>query len=114
LNWKLNAGRLHAAVRDYPRMRRRLASVPAGPALFLTGTHRSGTTWLARMLAASGIWYAHEPFNPNKGRWPEAFTYRRPGTKDTAVDALMGEVLDGGFRAALNLPNADQSWMPLR
>ena len=114
MNWKLALGRLRGAVRDYPQARRRLAAVPAGPTLFLTGTHRSGTTWLARMLAASGIWYAHEPFNPNKGRWPEAFTYRRPGTKDAAVDALMGEVLDGGFRAALNLPNADQPWMPLR
>jgi hypothetical protein len=114
LNWKLTAGRLRGAVRDYPRMRRRLAAVPAGPPLFLTGTHRSGTTWLARMLGASGIWYAHEPFNPNKGRWPEAFTYRRPGTEDAAVDALMGEVLNGGFRAALNLPNADKAWMPLR
>jgi len=114
MTWKLAAGRMLGALRDYPRMRRRLASVPSGLPIFLTGTHRSGTTWLAKMLAASGIWYSHEPFSPGKGRWPEYFTYRRPAQADEAVDALMREVLAGGFREALNLANADKAWMPLR
>lgn len=114
MNWKLALGRLRDALRSYPEARRRIAAIPAGSPIFLTGTHRSGTTWLAKMLAASGIWYVHEPFNPNKGRWPEAFTYRNAAQADPQIDALVREVKAGGFRAALNLPDADQPWMPLR
>jgi len=66
MNWKLLAGRLRDAWLDYPAARRRIAAVPHGPPIFLTGTHRSGTTWLAGMLAASGIWYVHEPFFPGR------------------------------------------------
>ena len=114
MNWKLTLGRMHASWREYPGVRERAAAVPARPPIFLTGSHRSGTTWLANMLAASGMWYVHEPFNPNKGRWPEMFTYRRAGTPSPDVDALMEEVLAGGFREALGMPNADRAWMPLR
>ena len=33
--------------------------------ILLTGSHRSGTTWVAKMIAAApGIGYIHEPFNP--------------------------------------------------
>lgn len=80
----------------------------------MTGTHRSGTTWLAKMLAASGIWYVHEPFSPQKGRWSRSFDFRRSEHHDPAVDALFSEVLAGGFRSALNLPNSDHPLMPLR
>lgn len=59
MNWKLLAGRLRDAWLGYPSARKRIASVPHGRPIFLTGTHRSGTTWLAGMLAASGIWYVH-------------------------------------------------------
>ena len=114
MNWKLALGRLHGSWTDYPRARRRIAAIPARPPIFLTGTHRSGTTWLAKMLAASGIWYVHEPFNPNKNRWPEMFTYRRPGTRSAEVDALVADILAGGFREALRIPDADEGWMPLR
>lgn len=114
MNWKLLAGRMIAAWRAYPQARRRVAAVPAGPPIFLTGTHRSGTTWLAGMLAASGIWYVHEPYFPGKGRWPRSFDYRESGQRDPNVDALFEDVLSGGFRSALQLPNADHPWMPLR
>lgn len=48
---------------------------PAAPAsqdrrkpLLVTGTPRSGTTWVGRMLTASGAYhYLYEPFNPNAG-----------------------------------------------
>lgn len=34
--------------------------------ILVTGSHRSGTTWVGRMIAASpGIFYVHEPFNVN-------------------------------------------------
>lgn len=91
-----------------------MAAVPAGRPIFLTGTHRSGTTWLAQMLAASGIWYIHEPYAPMKGRWPRAFDFRRSEEPDAKVDAIFEDILGGGFREALNLPNSDHPWMPLR
>lgn len=114
MNWKLTAGKLRDAWLAYPEQRRAYRSVPTGKPIFLTGTHRSGTTWLAKMLAAGGIWYVHEPFFPGKGRWPRSFDFRESGTPDPAIDALFSDVLNGGFRRALNLPNADHPLMPLR
>ena len=33
--------------------------------ILLTGSHRSGTTWVAKMIAAApSVGYIHEPFNP--------------------------------------------------
>jgi sulfotransferase family protein len=35
------------------------------PPILVTGAHRSGTTWVGKMLAlAPGVLYVHEPFNP--------------------------------------------------
>lgn len=40
----------------------------------VTGTHRSGSTWVGRMLALSGkLGYVHEPFNRNSGISGELF-----------------------------------------
>ncbi|MER3452975.1 MAG: hypothetical protein C4321_04710 [Chloroflexota bacterium] len=37
--------------------------------ILVTGSNRSGTTWVGRILAASGrLNYVYEPFNP--GLWP--------------------------------------------
>ncbi len=37
----------------------------AGKPILVTGAHRSGTTWVGRMLAlAPGVAYVHEPFSP--------------------------------------------------
>lgn len=34
--------------------------------ILVTGAHRSGTTWVGRMIAASpSVYYIYEPFNPN-------------------------------------------------
>jgi Sulfotransferase family len=39
--------------------------VSSGPPILVTGAHRSGTTWVGKMLAlAPGIGYVHEPFSP--------------------------------------------------
>lgn len=88
--------------------------MPAGPPIFVTGTHRSGTTWAATMLAAPGVWYMDEPFNPNKGMWREPFSYAAHGSEAPAVDDMIRRILRGGHRRALNLPNAQHPWMPLR
>jgi hypothetical protein len=111
---KLTIGQLFEAWRSYPTARRKLQSVPRGRPIFLTGTHRSGTTWCGAMLAASGLWYIHEPFNPAKGKWPKTFTYARPQLANVEIDRVTQEILSGRFREALHLPYSDHPLMPLR
>jgi len=113
-NWKVKVARLWEAWRHYPELRNRIAAVPAGRTIFLSGAPRSGTTWLAKMLAASGIWYVHEPFSPKKGRWDRSFQFREAIKPDPKVDDFFAEVLRGGFRRALKVPYADQALMPVR
>ncbi|MDQ3957660.1 MAG: sulfotransferase [Actinomycetota bacterium] len=46
--------------------------------ILVTGSHRSGTTWVGRMLCASReAGYVHEPFNPNRspGWFPDPLPY---------------------------------------
>lgn len=111
---KLAIGKHWEAWRRYPNDRREFSLLKSGQPLFLTGTHRSGTTWAAKMIAAPGVWYIHEPFNPNRGRWDEPFSFVPPGSVDEKVDNLMREVLGGGFRSALMHPSAESPLMPLR
>jgi hypothetical protein len=61
--------------------------------ILVTGSHRSGSTWLGRMIAASDdVGYIHEPFNINRGpgicrhRFPYWFTYISPGTDGEVAD----------------------------
>jgi hypothetical protein len=53
-----------------------------GKALLVTGSHRSGTTWVGKMIASSpSVGYIHEPFNPEHepgictAKFPYWFTY---------------------------------------
>jgi hypothetical protein len=47
------------------------------PPILVTGSHRSGTTWVGRMLALDpGVGYIREPFNPD--RWPSWMRSRPP------------------------------------
>lgn len=68
------SGRLHAAsarVRSATEDDQELSEphTAAHPPVLLTGAHRSGTTWVGRMLAlSSGIGYINEPFNPHHQR----------------------------------------------
>jgi hypothetical protein len=48
----------------------------SGKPILVTGAHRSGTTWVGKMLAlAPGVAYLHEPFSPKtpKGLSPAGF-----------------------------------------
>ncbi|HET7760242.1 MAG TPA: sulfotransferase [Gaiellaceae bacterium] len=48
----------------------------SGRPILVTGAHRSGTTWVGKMLAlAPGVGYVHEPFSPRtpKGLSPAGF-----------------------------------------
>ncbi len=63
--------------------------------ILVTGTHRSGTTWVGRMLDLSdGAHYVHEPFAPmNHRSWSvrrpdERFLHLPPGRPSPYVDDL--------------------------
>lgn len=113
-NWKLTVSRLWEAWREYPRQRREIASIPPGPPIFVTGTHRSGTTWVAKMLAVPGLWYVHEPFNPNKGVWKESFTYAPPDRDRRDIDRYFSQLLQGEFRRTADTCNTEHWLMPMR
>ena len=53
-------------VRSWPDARRLAAAVRVSDKpILVTGAHRSGTTWVGKMLAlAPGVAYIHEPFSP--------------------------------------------------
>ena len=81
-------------------------------AIFVTGSHRSGTTWVGQTIAASpSVVYFHEPFNldrPIKERWVPAqhqFTYISRENEQPFYSAI-GRLLDwrlypnGHIRAA--------------
>lgn len=114
MNWKLTIGKLRDAWGGYREDREALASFPAGRPIFLTGTHRSGTTWVGSMLAEPGLWYLHEPFNPNKRVWKESFTYAAPGTKRPEIDRYVNGMLKGSHRATALYRRTDHWMMPLR
>jgi len=111
---RLWLGKQVSAWLDYPSARRRLDNVPPGPAILITGTPRSGTTWVAKMLAESGLWYVREPFNPNNGLWQEEFTYVDGQEKRKAVDRIMRGLLRGKYRQTSGLPWTEHRLMPLR
>jgi len=111
---KLSIGRLANAWYEYPETRRALQDMPEGPPIFVTGTHRSGTTWVARMLAVPGMWYLHEPFNPNKGLWNESFIYVAVNGSEQRVDTIMEALLRGELRQVVHHPRADHWLMPVR
>lgn len=111
---KLTIGRLRDAWLAYPEARQAIAQFPTGPPVFVGGTHRSGTTWFASMLAEPGLWYIHEPFNPNKGIWPEEFTYASPDENRKDINQYMQGLLAGHYRSTANNPNTDHWMMPLR
>ncbi len=114
MNLKLLAGRLRDAWMHYPGDQRDLARFPAGKPIFLTGTHRSGTTWAASMLADPGLWQIHEPFNPNKRMWKRSFEYAAPSSPRPDVDRYFAALLRGRHRATSTYPHTDHPLMPLR
>lgn len=72
--------------------------------LLVTGSPRSGTTWLGRMLDASPqLHYVHEPFNPHSKapelgrlRFKQHFTYIHPGNQ-LEFESDLARVIEGRF-----------------
>ena len=111
---KLIIGKLITSWRVYPKTRKELIRIPPGPPIFITGTHRSGTTWVAKMLARDGIWYIHEPYFSGKGLWRKNFAYINENTASPNADLIMEKLLKGGYRHVLNNPWTDHCLMPMR
>ena len=66
-----------------------------GRPILVTGAHRSGTTWVGKMLAlAPGVAYIHEPFNPRTARGLSPAGFDRYFTVVTAEN-------EGRYRAGL-------------
>ena len=65
-----------------------------GRPILVTGAHRSGTTWVGKMLAlAPGVGYVHEPFSPRtpNGLSPAGFTrYYTVVTEENAERYRLG------------------------
>ena len=90
---------------------------PEGKPILVTGSHRSGTTWLANMLALTdGTLLAHEPFNIEPWayspgglakRW---FTYA-PGLPQEVALKAFDAVLERRTRKAF-LKGEPQHWLP--
>lgn len=107
-------GQQLAAWKAYPQVRSKLSQIGAGPPILVTGAHRSGTTWIGSMLAASGIWHVHEPTAPYQSMWNEWYSYAPASHPDAALNRLIAEVLGGRHRKALNMRGAQHPLMPLR
>src|SRR5687767_8168951 len=65
-----------------PQQQQRPSVAPRGGVL-VTGSHRSGTTWVGRMLAlARRTCYLHEPFKPG---WDPPYVWTRFDTWNTYI-----------------------------
>jgi Sulfotransferase family len=67
------------------------------PPILVTGSHRSGTTWVGKMLARTpGVAYVHEPFNPQRGpgwvgeRLPHWYLYVCPENEGPYLPLFRG------------------------
>jgi Sulfotransferase family len=77
----------------------------AAPPILVTGAHRSGTTWVGKMLAlAPGVAYLHEPFNPrfSAGRFDRYFIVVTSENEDRYAPELE-RVLDLRYDLAARL-----------
>jgi len=69
--------------------------------ILITGSHRSGTTWVGRMLAeAPSVFYIHEPFSvtdpPSRGicnaEFKHWFTYITPENESYYYEAIKNTI----------------------
>lgn len=77
LRWRTWAGRDPSEEWAQPRRRPRLAFSPEQRPILITGAHRSGTSWIAEVLAQSrAVTFVDEPFN--RDYWPSWLPYHLP------------------------------------
>ncbi|MFC1605453.1 hypothetical protein ACFL33_01150 [Pseudomonadota bacterium] len=66
------------------------------------------------MMAEPGLWYLHEPFNPNKSIWDQAFSYADPDTTNDRVNQYIAALLSGKHSETSSNPDTSDPLMPLR
>jgi len=74
----------------------------------ITGTHRSGTTWLGRVVAnAPGVSVLHEPFNRDWGMAgvPSWYPYWTADGEGPVIDRLIRDLLSGRAKYLRNQPS---------
>ena len=87
--------------------------------ILVTGAHRSGTTWVGKMLAlAPGVGYVHEPFNPrfSAGRFDRYFTVVTRENGNAAPEALKAQAIAARtfvLRAMLDDPHLGTPARPI-
>jgi hypothetical protein len=95
----------------------------AAPPILVTGSHRSGSTWVGRMLAhAPGVVYLHEPFNADYydpgtcgARFHYRFTYVTPANEAAYYPHLRRTTAlvynwRGALRAARGWRDVQAAW----
>lgn len=110
----------------WPRRARRLRDLAADawarrhPPVILAGLPRSGTTWLAEVLAtARGVQYIHEPFNitHRPAARPHYLTYATARHADPAFEAYAREAFSGRVKPVKGSGprgKAHPAWWPTR
>jgi hypothetical protein len=68
--------------------------------LLVAGSGRSGTTWLAELLAGTRRRVVFEPLHPVRGPFPDLGVrrYPRPGAADPALESAFEAILTGRLR----------------
>eukprot|EP00752_Nemacystus_decipiens_P016866 g15098.t1 len=74
------------------------SNTPSNKRILVTGTHRSGTTWMGKMLSANrSVAYIHEPFNVDEARFglpiQHWFSYLPDVADPAAFDAAYRRLL---------------------
>jgi hypothetical protein len=91
--------------RLYGRIRGQVYLDRAGPrsTFFLAGSPRSGTTWVAERVAASGLRLIFEPFHPDEVASSRDFDHRRyvrPSSTDEPLLRQAKRVVQGRIRSS--------------
>lgn len=88
-----------------------------GRPILVTGSIRSGTTWVGKTLAtAPGVALIHEPFNKDHPvgvfdhRWSHQYAYLTEGVEETeVVDRALQDTLDFRYRPLSHLRSRDNA-----
>jgi hypothetical protein len=100
---EMGPARVGPTARGHRWLARRLYLDRAGGperAVLVAGSGRSGTTWLAELLAGGRRRFLFEPLHPVRGPFPDLGVrrYVRPGTPDPALEDAVGAILAGRLR----------------
>lgn len=111
---RLLLGQTRRSWGEYLGVRREVLGARRGRTILVTGTYRSGTTWIGAMLTAPGVWHVHEPFNPNRGLWDRELTYAAPDAPHPGIDRFVDRLERGDHSEVVRFSYADRWFSPIR